>query len=280
MIAPAGRTPTTLVMVNDPRNLNWRGRSNLYSQIGAYLVAYGKEQQRSPITNFAAWEQGTSEPREVGSRLSVSSVWEATDPAKALSQENENPTRVFQLNPRITASADFGARQGPFGSSLRNFRLAQRAADEPDETPVPARRVGEGEPARSQGAVNSADTAPTASVRPTDDGAAETAGESSAGLSPMDPMNLPSMPPMPSTPSSGSSESVTQSAVAVQTASPPLSVPRAEAASTQVETTPAPARLPVAQFADEDLIRSSEQFVSMFKQLGRKGGGAPDRGRS
>ena len=93
------------------------------------LLGQGTSSGR-PITDFAAWEQGASEPREVGSRLSATSVWDAADPLKALSQERENPTRVFLLNPRFAATSDFGARQGPFGSILKNVRLAQRSANE------------------------------------------------------------------------------------------------------------------------------------------------------
>jgi len=80
VIAPAGRSPTTLVMIDKPRNLLWRGRSNLFSQIGTYLVSFAGEQKRSSITSFAGWEQSETEPREVGSRLSGSSVWDAADP--------------------------------------------------------------------------------------------------------------------------------------------------------------------------------------------------------
>ena len=108
VIAPAGRSPTTLVMIDEPRNLIWRGRSNLFSQIGTYLVSLGKEQQRPSITSFAGWEQSATEPREVGSRLSGPSVWDAADPLQALSQEQENPTRRLPLEFQVRG--DFGFR--------------------------------------------------------------------------------------------------------------------------------------------------------------------------
>ena len=126
MIAPAGRSPATLVMIDEPRNLIWHGRSNVFSQIGTYLTSFGGKGQRGRRSpNSRGWEQSPTDFREVGSRVSGASVWDAADPLKALSQERENPTRVFLLNPRLTATSDPGARQGPFGSILKNVRLAQ-----------------------------------------------------------------------------------------------------------------------------------------------------------
>ena len=109
-----------LAMIDEPRNLVSRGRGNLFSQIGTYLISAGKDQQRAPITNFATWEQDATEPREVGSRLTGASVWDAADPLKALSQERDNPSRVFLLNSRFAATGDFGARQG---HSVRSSRM-------------------------------------------------------------------------------------------------------------------------------------------------------------
>ena len=42
VIAAAGREPAALVQVEDPRNLGWRGRSNLYGSIGPYLNDAGQ----------------------------------------------------------------------------------------------------------------------------------------------------------------------------------------------------------------------------------------------
>ena len=45
VIAPAGRSPATLVMIDEPRNLIWHGRSNVFSQIGTYLTSFGGKGQ-------------------------------------------------------------------------------------------------------------------------------------------------------------------------------------------------------------------------------------------
>ncbi len=273
VIAPAGRSPTTLVMIDEPRNLIWRGRSNLYSQIETYLVSFGKEPPRPPITNFGEWEQSASEPREVRSRLSGSSVWDAADPLKALAQERENPTRVFLLNPRFAANADFGPRQGPFGSILKNVRLAQRSTNESAEPLVPPRRGG-GEVAATRPArvTDAAGAPPPAPERSTTDPAADPVDETSATLPPMDPMNLPSMPPM-ATPGIGSqSESEPPGTVEVPTPAQPVPATRVESGKGAVESPGSPGRRAVAPFSDEDVIRSSEQFLTMFRQLGRRGG--------
>ncbi len=63
---PAGRSPATLVMVDNSRNLTWRGRSNLYSGIGVYLAHAGRDDRVEPITDFARWSETPTELRETG----------------------------------------------------------------------------------------------------------------------------------------------------------------------------------------------------------------------
>jgi eukaryotic-like serine/threonine-protein kinase len=273
VISPTGRSPATLAMIDEPRNLLWRGRGNLYSQIENYLVFFGKEQSRSPIANFATWEQGATEPREVGSRLSVSSVWDASEPLKSLALERENPTRAFLLNPRLAADSDVGARQGPFGSNLKNAMLAQRTTNEPAESlPAPRRSGGEVAAARPSGVSETAGSPPTTPERPAAEAAVETSGDSPSSLSPMDPMNLPSMPPMPTTGATSPPESEIPGAVEVPTPSPPAPATRVESTKAATPTPVSPGRRPVTPFSDEDVIRSSEQLVTMFKELGPRGG--------
>ena len=56
VIAPAGRSPATLVMVDNSRNLTWRGRSNLYSGIGVYLAYSGRDDRLEPTDRLRALE--------------------------------------------------------------------------------------------------------------------------------------------------------------------------------------------------------------------------------
>ena len=138
VIAPAGRSPATLVMIDEPRNLIWHGRSNVFSQIGTYLTSFGgKGQTSSSITEFSGWEQSPTDFREVGSRVSGASVWDAADPMKALSQERENPTRASSSSihdsPRhrtpglvtglsVPSSRTSGSRNRPAPRRRRSFR--------------------------------------------------------------------------------------------------------------------------------------------------------------
>ena len=125
--APAGRSAATLVQVDNSRNLTWRGRSNLYSGIGVYLAHTGRDDHLEPITDFARWSETPTELRETGTLVKPAPVWDAVDPAQALLAETDNPTRVFLLSSTITSRSDIGARQGPFGSVLKNVRVARRS---------------------------------------------------------------------------------------------------------------------------------------------------------
>src|SRR5262249_61607297 len=79
VIGSAGRSPATLVMTDEPRDLIWRGRVNIYAQIGVYLAPSRDEDRRSPITDFATWEQSATELREAGSKVSPTLVWDTAD---------------------------------------------------------------------------------------------------------------------------------------------------------------------------------------------------------
>ena len=134
VVAPGGQSPANLVMIDNPRDLTWRGRANLYSRIGVFLGLSSDEERQEPIIDFAHWIETPTELRETGSVLATSPVWDAADPALAQTLETDNPTRVFLLSPSIAARTDVGARKGPFGSILRNTRIAQRSRPDDDES--------------------------------------------------------------------------------------------------------------------------------------------------
>ena len=56
-------------MVDNSRNLTWRGRSNLYSGIGVYLAYSGRDDRMEPITDFARWSETPTELRETGTTV-------------------------------------------------------------------------------------------------------------------------------------------------------------------------------------------------------------------
>ncbi len=210
VIAPAGRTPAQLVLVDDPRHLSWQGRANLYGPIGSYLATMPNSPERASITRFASWEQTPTELREAGSRVLTGPIWDAPDPLVALGQEREYPTRAFLLNPKVAASSDVGAGQGPFGSILKNVRLAQRTGSS---------RPAAGSPALVEGLTKAEPKATKAADAddpdvPDDDQAKVSDRPASPDdmpppMPPPDPMNLPSMPPM-ATPGSTEPEPDTQ----------------------------------------------------------------------
>ena len=196
VIAPAGRSSTTLVMIDNPRNLTWRGRSNLYSNIGVYLALSSRDLRQEQVTDYARWRETPTELRESGSTVSTTSVWAAADPSQALTIEKDNPTRVFLLSPSLAAKMDTGARRGPFGSILQNVRFAQRPEVEPDDVLPPPPRVASNQAAASKPPESPDTKGVTASTL-------DSPAVSSAAASPLpestadDSTSLPTMPPMP-----------------------------------------------------------------------------------
>jgi serine/threonine-protein kinase len=269
VIAPAGHAPAKLVRVDDPRQLNWQGRSNLYGLISSFLSTAAGSGERTSIGDFAAWEQTPNELREVGSRVSTTTIWKASDPLQALAQERENPTGAFLLDPRLAAMADVGARQGPFGAILKDVRLAQRT------TPARADSLS---PPRGETVVRAEANAPKKAEPPSPpphegeraagaDGSSAPEDGSPAGSS-QDPMNLPSMPPMATAGSVPAEIEPPPTGEATRAAGPETTKDdRSKAAG------PAPPPRPAEPVAsDEDVVRSAEQFLAMFRALGGKGG--------
>ena len=268
VIAPAGRTPAVLVKIDEPRRLTWHGRSNVYSQIATYLDPSGPDPQRSPIADFAKWEQSGSEPREVGSLTSAVSVWEAADPLKALSQERENPTRVFLLSSRFRSASELGAQKGPFDSSLKNVRMAQRSGSDLAEPQATPHRTGELATARPARGTDTSRVSPASPDGTSPPGTEEPPGDTAGALVPMDPMNLTS-----TTSANGSqTESESTGPGVVGPTVPTRPQAEEEPAKGDTGKSGASTRPAVAELSDEDVIRSSEQLLARLKQLGRQGG--------
>ena len=126
VIAAAGREPAALVQVEDPRNLGCAAARTSTVRSAPFLRRRPARpsRHRPRITRRGS----STSPRnrdELGSQASELPVWDAADPLLALTQERVNPTRVFLLGPKVAATSDIGARQGPFGSILKNVRMAQ-----------------------------------------------------------------------------------------------------------------------------------------------------------
>ncbi len=268
--APAGRSPATLVMVDNSRNLTWRGRSNLYSGIGVYLAYSGRDDRLEPTIDFARWSESPTELREAGTIVKAPSVWDAADPAQALLAETDNPTRVFLLNSMIASRSDIGARQGPFGSVLKNARIAKRSRPDDSVVSTPLDAIQEPIARRAPEPAESKDLK-VAANDPMPVNAAQAADPETTPA----PDNLATMPPMStaaeteqsSTGASSSAPGAGPTTAAEQpspTAVASVSRDPGDAARSNRERRPA--------FEDEDAIRSAEQFTTMFNRLGRQGG--------
>jgi serine/threonine-protein kinase len=275
VIAPAGHAAATLVGIDNPRNLSWRGRFNLYAQVGTYLTALGEDEPAETISDFSHWRESATELREAGSEVLTASVWDATDPAGALAREKDNPTRAFLLSPSIAANSDVGARRGPFGSNLNRARMEKRLGSGSASISPPVARAAPRESValHPKGAADAPEEkAPGEDVR---DRSVPVAEAQAAG-SQSDPMNLPSMPPMapPSVPplEETTKQSVpgdppaASQAVSQERSEEPARAARQAHAPTQAET-----RRPDSA-GDEDVVRSSAQFMSMLERLAKQGG--------
>ena len=235
-------------------------------------------ERQEPIVEFARWTETPTERRESGSKMDVTSVWDSADPSLALATETDNPTRVFLVNPSIAAGTDAGARQGPFGSILKNEKIAQRSQTENDE-PLPAspRRT---ETRFRQTARIKIRTA-RAREKPSVPAPMPLCGPIlPSRASPDDPMELPPMPPMTAahpvadSPPEGSE----------QVPNRRRRRPRSRAARTMpvgplAKRPRRRARVAIESLCtgDEEIIRTSDQFIAMLHRLGSRGWCSPDR---
>jgi serine/threonine-protein kinase len=272
-IASAGRTSATLVRIDNPRNLSWRGRYNLYSQIGLYLTTSGADERSEKIDQFSRWSETANEVRETGSQVRPGSVWEATDPLQALLVQRDNPTRVFLLAPAITARTDVGARQGPFGSSLKNVHVAQRTGPWGDEFEPGSGRKPLDPPIEPKSDALAARVSPADPRQVAAESSSETPGTVTGSAPSGEPVTMPTMPPMP--------PPVVAQADG-ESANEPGAEPAAAGAGSRREEHPPSSRAisdsgrsersKPAVSEDEDVIRSTEQFLTMFQRLGSHGG--------
>jgi serine/threonine-protein kinase len=272
VIAPGGKAAANLVLIDNPRDLTWRGRSNLYGKIGVFLSFSAADERLEPIIEFPRWKETATEVRETGSVVATTPIWDAPDPALAQSMETDNPTRVFLLSPSTASKSDVGARRGPFGSILSSVRTAQRARTDDLEGSSTSPLKGAGGQAadsvnRPDEQVPATNPMPLASTPSPDDPDAAAAHD--------DPTSLPTMPPMPPPAVGGQSKEEASPAGTTAAAGPPVNrvvrdEPPRRAAEAGERARASRERKP-ALYA-EDMIRSTEQFLAMFNRLGRQGG--------
>ncbi len=130
VVASAGRSSATLVLVDNARDLIWRGRSNVYAGIAIFEAFSGLGEHQESIVDFSRWMESPTDNQELGSRLVATSVWDVADPLQGLATETDNPTRVFLVNRALAQgprAVHARARSAPC-SRTRASRCVPRAA--------------------------------------------------------------------------------------------------------------------------------------------------------
>ena len=112
--APPSATspPSTLVVIDAPERLDWRGVDNLYGRVGVYLRPGG---MRASTRTFEGWADDPGAIREAGSVATEAPPWEERDPLNAVALGLIEPSRAFRLSLARTSPPRVGARQGPAG---------------------------------------------------------------------------------------------------------------------------------------------------------------------
>ena len=130
----AGVAPT-LVAIDSPDRLDWRGVDNLYGRFGVYLQPPRGSTLRSPIRTFEAWADDPAAFRESGSIALDGHPWEERNPLETLALAASGPTRAFQLALTRQAPPRAGARQGPSGPLPAPVAVASAPPPTPSPNP-------------------------------------------------------------------------------------------------------------------------------------------------
>jgi serine/threonine-protein kinase len=123
VVAPATAGEGTLVAIDRPAMLDWRGRENLYGRIGTFLQPTAEGSSMAPIREFEAWSNPPRAIREMRSVSTFEHVWAQDDPQVLLT--GADPSRAFQLG-RNPMTSSVGVSEGPRGP------IAQRRVFLPD----------------------------------------------------------------------------------------------------------------------------------------------------
>ncbi len=283
VIAPAGNALATLVAIDSPRNLTWRGRTNLYGRMHTYLEPMQKGEAAETIDDFGHWRNTPSEVREVDTALANTSVWRSPQPLQDLLIEQDDPTQHFQVAAEFLKSSFFGARQGPYNASLADpVRLAGRLGES-------AAGTAKSGPEHASGPIPSSATAgaaaQTAVPRKTGDSppAASNPGAAGDGRMPRsstaadveaDSTDLPTMLPMSMPPTPDTAHPPASAAgLEPGAARPPARERPALAPGNRVNEGPGSTTVQAQhKGSQEDLIHSAEQLTNALNRLGSKGG--------
>ncbi len=114
VVAALGDAAGTLVATDEPVQLDWVGRDNLYARIDTFLQPTAAALHQEPIRAFDLWAEDDWQVRERGSARMEDTVWASANPLGVLASSSA-PTTAFELVPTARLQAEIGARRGPFG---------------------------------------------------------------------------------------------------------------------------------------------------------------------
>ena len=141
--SPDADTPAaTLVAIDAPDRLDWRGADNLFARVGAFLQATGPR-PGGTLRTFAAWADDPASFRESGSVAFDGVPWERLPVTSLTPAFSAESPRSFRLALPRTVAHHPGARWGPLGPLPPPLWLASAAPPnrllpaEPPPTPAP-----------------------------------------------------------------------------------------------------------------------------------------------
>ena len=264
-------------MIDNPRDLVWRGRSNLYARIGVFQTFSGAGERQEPIVDFSRWMETPTDRRESGSKMVTTSVWDAADPLLALASRNGQPDSRLPVESggrpgkrcrRTPGSVRIDSHEPPT-SPCASGRKATSRSRPPRAAPRALRRIESGaNPSALERARRPRRPLPCHSRRSTN-----------PALGPVDddPLDLPTdaarcrrrrrLPPRP--PPRDPRPAPKSSIVAARATAPR----RAGLGPTREATDPSqPARdrrSPLA--ADQEIVRNSDQLLATLPRLRSRG---------
>lgn len=265
IIAPGRDAHATLVAIDDPDQLDWRGRGNVFGRVATYVQSTGGRSSRSPVRDPAAWADSLANVRETGSQHTEERVWAEADPGETLA--TDNPAHAFRLAASSARASGPGARKGPFGT----LTTAVALADSKDKrTPEPARTQ---ESAKSRASEPDARPAESAAGMPPMGMPPTTSDTTTTAQTSGDMAELPAMPPLRTQETASNENDATRSTEPVR-----------ENSAQQARTTNGQARTEKSTAADANaersgltesdpaVIQSADQFLKAIARGGTRGG--------
>jgi serine/threonine-protein kinase len=144
---PPGSEPrASLLAIDEPDRLDWRGRDNLYGPFAVYLSAIGTAGSGLQIRDFRTWAAPNS-GRELRSRLITRQLWQESDPWAVANRAADPESALRLADTALTAAEpDSPDRVNPlarFSESITSF-MSSAFSRRPRESPSAPKSVAAG----------------------------------------------------------------------------------------------------------------------------------------